>query len=165
MTVVTLVSVVADRRNYRKWLPRGMRVFDAHGTVTGDATGGSMDVRYRFNPDSSNDFQVFISVHKISVTSTVVDPLEGRGLLMQDQWERASAGFDVPTHLIVTSATIATTTFTALNAEIYYLGRCLKALPAEWRVQFRNVDTSVLNVSITGIISDFPFVPQQDWRI
>jgi hypothetical protein len=84
----TNIPVSQDGRIYRG-LPAGIEPWFAQGTCTGTGSG-QIGVKIEFNPTSSRQFQKYVSINHVGITSTtavLTDDVEC--LLRGNNWEKA----------------------------------------------------------------------------
>lgn len=144
-------------------LPRGIQHWQDQGTVTGDGTGGDVEVTFRFNPESNVNYQPYVSVARAGFTGQVVDPV--RPLAVRAE----SGSFDISVDRTIdfgftndpvsTEATIFVGTFNTPT----YLGRIRKGSVGQISLKGDQVDTCVYNVWVAGFMADFPFIPRDYW--
>lgn len=166
MSVSTTVRFGQDlhlRQRVFPQLPKGVTPFVGGGTVLGDSSGTNLTVDFQFNPDSLDNWQPYVAIDTISVQATVANPLNGRVFVDASSWE------DVPTNVTRYLATLvplltSATTFGAIDTQVHYLGRILKSSTGSIPMRFVNVDTSLLDISITGWLATFPFQPPTTLR-
>ncbi len=154
-----------DGREYPQ-LPQGIDPWWSKGQVTGSTGSGTMNVRTDFNPASSDTFQPYVAITHIGIRGNVAAlTQEAWAFLTMDTWER-SAGAQAVLCLMKPARVGPADDFgAAYTGPSLYLGRATKGSLAQIVVGTFEVDTATLDVNMSGLISDKPFVPYDFWRV
>lgn len=163
MATATKARILVDGREY-PMLPRGVQIWHAFGSVTGVGSG-TMDVDFQINPDTRPDWQPYVALCHVAIGSSVALLTNQVAVLLNSgQWER-SAATSYRLRSIVMNLSFTAVHEEGADTEMQYLGRALASQLAEIRVGTLDVNTTVMGVNASGLISDKPFVPYDFWRV
>lgn len=147
-------------------MPQGLRTFWGQAEVTGTSGVSTATINFPFNPSAAVEFQQYVAICRMSFRNTVAQVTDaGEVLLTSEQWERAPSTTNQPVAVIPALVPAGDVNFMQSVQEFLYLGRITPGALGELRMVFQEVDTAVLRVMITGIISDRPFVCPEFWRV
>lgn len=162
MSVSAAVGITRESRNFP--LPGNIRPWNAGGVVTGDGSGGVMEVHVDFNPQSQPDFQSFVSLCSTTIRFATAAPTASIAISQLDpQWERAN--FNQSIVVDVLTGIDTGEVYSAQSDRVRYLGRSVKGTTARMTLTTSNVNTMVMIVQLSGLMSDQPFVPAEYWRV
>lgn len=146
-------------------LPVGMQPFYAQGTVTGDGTGGNVDIQFLFNPNQDNTYVPYVSLCFASWRGTVVDPVTPPMLRLNlGEWDKSVdsvLGIRAMQQFVDTE----TTEFISGLHHTYYLGRIQPGQFGTLEFRSDQVDTCIYNAAISGFIAEYPFVADETWKV
>lgn len=155
---------VQDGRIY-EGIPKGIKPWSWQGKATGDGTGGQINLQCAFNLDSLISYQPYVSFCSFNFNTAGALAVSDVGVFATvAQWERATldAVFIEEVNIRVTAVT---TSLTGAHHDSIYLGRSLKGTQALVTCRLINVDTMVFNGTMSGFISDRPFMAMDYWRV
>lgn len=164
MTVTVTSRPVQDGRIYRG-IPKGIKPWSWQGKATGDAGGGQINLQCAFNLDSLVSYQPYVSFCSFNFNTAIALAISDVGVFAsQGHWERAvlDAVFLEEVNIRVTAAA---TSLTGAHHDTIYLGRSQKGTQALITARVINVDTMVFNGTMSGFVSDRPFMAQDYWRV
>jgi hypothetical protein len=163
MASATNIPVQQDGRVYAG-LPVGIEPWFAQGACTGTGSG-QIGVTIEFNPTSSRQFQKYVSINHVGITSTtapLTDDVEC--LLRGANWEKAPVQ-SVFFALLEPQVTIDTNYMGDAWNDCFYAGRSLASTTGTIEIRTKDVNTAVARFSISGFVSDRPFIARNDWRV
>lgn len=157
MAVSTSTNWRRDPYRYRE-LERGVGIWYAGATLTGDGTGGEAKIEVYTNPGSASNFQPFVAVTRITTRKTVA--AESGGWYASpalNSWERGNEEVFQP---LIADGTytrgLSATNFKSSWFGFVNLGRVLKGTPGEIEFESENVNTQVTNLWIEGLWAEHP---------
>lgn len=162
MSVTTTVSVRSDGRKYPE-PPSGMQIYAAAGSVIGSSGGGHQTVVFDFNPSGDRIFQPYVSIDFMSVNGSVA--IIGNVWVYQvvNNWER-SIGLARTIDVLVPVVTESSVQLQAAKHDTINLGRVELGTNGQLRFRAAEVDTAVMDISISGFISDQEMIGRDVWR-
>lgn len=166
MSVTVEVNAILEASRVYAELPKGIQLWTANGAVTGDGTGGQVNVTVRMRPTASAVFTLYVALAKSSVRTSVAANT-GRVEVQigsDNNWEFDYSQAAVLDTLNPNVTTVATTTKSDEHQHLQYLGRTNPRTNGVLNVATINVDTMVMEIRLAGFYSDRPFIPHNDWR-
>lgn len=165
MAVTTNMPVRVDGRKYTE-LPKGMRRWTAAGSATGTVAGTIMSFNADVNPQANPDFQQYVSVSSVGIQTqtAALTILQARVIASVGFWEdyllatRAVYMIDM---VNVSTALI----FGGVMIEPSYLGRVIKGTTGRILTDIEEVDGTNYSVTMTGLMSDYPFLAPEFWKV
>lgn len=160
MALAIVSPAKLDGRIYPQ-LPKGMyRWTTKSPSGTGTVAGTTTSVNIDFNPDLNEDFQPYVSLSTVQI-STRVAALTILGVRIKLQ---ATDFEDQPTGTVRTIGAFnmrnyaVATTYSGHYDHPAYLGRVVKGTLGRMVVELEEVDTTVYESWATGFWSDKPFI-------
>ncbi len=147
-------------------LPADVRPWKANGSVTGDATGGAATIPFDFTPGATRSFTGFLTITRCVVQDTVVN--DGNSWIAQanaSSWEDSIGGVGAfgPTLVPVTTGAVLDLA-QASSTQLWYPGRIATGQTGRITWFTDNVDTKASFLQMSGLLSDNPIIPMNDWR-
>lgn len=166
MTVTVTVTPVIDGRIV-PGIPAGLEQWTAQGLVTAAAGSGTANLVVEFNSGSQRTFQPYVALQSVSVINQVTDIGDGFIFANSQDWERS---FLVGTSISSQLGAIVLTNVDA-NIEVghlrqwRHLGRVQIGTAGRLTTRFNEVDTATIEVTLTGLVSDRPFMLPSEWVV
>lgn len=161
------VTYFTDGRIY-EGLPSGIIPWYAASTVTGLGSG-TMAIDLNFNPGASRTFQPYVSLVHVGIDtqSTAMAVEEIEVVIKGGDWEKTIVGPSTSAMIarISIKPTIGSTDQCGAFNGGYYCGRVAQGTDGTLTVRGTDTSGSVMNVDLTGFISDRPFVHNELWRV
>lgn len=167
MTVTATVDAILEASRIYPELPRGIMVWTANGSVTGDGTAGVQQLNVRLRPTASAVFTLYVALAKSSVKTSVAantGRFEVR-IVNNADWEFDYSSVTPLDTLNPQVTTLATVQKADEHQHLQYLGRTNPRTNGVINIATINVDTMVADIRLSGFYSDRPFIPHNDWRL
>ena len=166
MSVVTTVEYVTDGRIY-EGLPQGIEPWHASGLALGNGSGGDQGIRINFNPGSPRTFQPYVSVCHIGITTQTQDAVDNfMAVINGNDWEKAIQS-PSPGSLPFANITMNDNQVGQVGVwnEVFYCGRVQLGTDGTMSIRATEVNSSTMNIFVSGFIADRPFITHNDWRV
>jgi hypothetical protein len=144
-------------------LPKGMMPFIGGGTVTGNATGGTASVFFNFNPQSLDSWMPYVAINQFSIGGATADPLNWVLFTGPDDFEDSPLNVNRQIS-VVDPVPTSPNVYNGTDNGTQYMGRIIKGSAGQLIARGSNVNTSVVDVYITGWWSYDPFQPPATLR-
>lgn len=161
MAVAATINPSISPWSYKQ-LPGGVQPFTVEVRLTHDASAGNAVISVLFNPSAAQDFQRYVMVQHIyllnSATSGHTSVVGAFG-----QWDKSiirNVGI-----VNLTESESNGTSFVAQNNTWFYLGRSIAGSLGTLQFETLNTNGVVQDLTLTGLISEFPFVAPDLLRV
>lgn len=163
MASLTEIEIQQDGRVY-EGLPQGIEPWFAYGRAVGTGSG-QLGVLLKVNPTASNEFQKYISIDHVGISSTTAELTDDvECLLRGEDWEKAPV-YSIMFARLDPQITIGTPYMGDAWNDTFYAGRSVPGSVGGIEVRTKDVNTAVVRISLSGFVSDRPFLAQHYWRV
>lgn len=171
MTVTVTTQPVVESRVI-PGLPAGVQQWTAQITGTAGVGSGTLDLVVEFNEGSTRNFQPYVAIQGGYFHNSVADIGDGQIFGAGDDWERtvrvgvANGATRIPFHFDeIIGRLVDTLDFVGTFRRWTHLGRVELGTAGRVTMRFDEVDTAVVDMGLTGLISDRPFILHSDWVV